>query len=130
MLENLVSEAPSLKAARDYIDGVQLDLMKGGGVDFRSGEDGKVGDRPGQTDREGRHVSASFGLVVSSKPRVEMKTTLVGGIKARVEIPLGSTGIRTTFSRKLTSRVSGKLGAGIEDSGEDRWLSMGLEVKF
>ena len=119
VLENLISEARPLKAARDYIDGVELDIVKGGGVDFRAGE----------TGRERKPVSASFGLVVAESPRVEIRTTLAG-LKTRVEIPLGSTGIRATLSRKLTHSISGKLGAGYEDSGEDRWLSMGLEIKF
>ena len=120
LLENLIDGTKALRTARNYIDGIQLDFMKGGGVDFRS--NGRVEKR--------EPVKASFGFIVSGKPRVEIKTRLPGGIKTRVEVPLGATGIRTTLSRKLTHRMRGTLGAGVEDSGEDRWVSMGLEFKF
>jgi len=125
--EAMIQESSRLRSAREYVDGIRLDVMNGGNLRVR-GNGIRSGDEVAGPKEAG--VAASFGLVLAGNPRVEMRTLLPGQIKARVDMTLASPGVRTTFSRKLTPNLRGNLSGGWEDSGNDRWVSATLEMKF
>ena len=118
--EDLIEDAGSLRTAREYVDGIRLDVRTGGGVGVRSG----------RSDHDAPGVAASFGLIALGSPRIEARATLPGGIRTRVELPLRNPGMRATLSRALGARLRGTLGLGVEDSGQDRWVSAGVEIRF
>jgi len=118
--EDLIEDAGSLRTARDYVDGIRLDVRTGGGVGVRSG----------RSDHEIPGVAASFGLIALGNPRIEARATLPGGIRTRVELPLRDPGVRATLSRALGARMRGTLGLGVEDSGQNKWVSAGVEIRF
>ena len=103
------------------------------GIDFRVRADGSRSDISpfdGETSsRSGRRDDTNVSFVVSNHPRLAMETRL-GRIKASVELPLLSPGIRTTFSTPFTSTMRGTLSMGVEDMGEDYWVSAGLRCGF
>jgi len=118
LLETMLRDT-KLGGVRQYVEGIRLDVLHDGGVKMGAG-----GDDAGQ------NVKASVGLIALGSPRVELRTTLPGAIRARVEVPLISPGIRASVSRKLANNVRGTLSGGYEDSGDDRWVSAGLEIRF
>jgi len=102
------------------------------GVDFRvragsSRSTITYGDVP---VREERREGTKVSFVVSNKPRLEMERLLPGNIKASVEIPLANPGLRTTFSRPIAGAMRGTLSFGVEDMGEEYWVSAGLRCGF
>lgn len=119
-LEKLVEESAPLRQVRDYAEGVRFDVRRGGGVTVGAGR----GAEPAA------NIAARFNLVVGSKPRVEMRSTLPGGIRTRLEMTLTSPGLRASFSRRLSGHFNGTLAGGYEDGGEERWFSAGLGVTF
>ncbi|HET9480796.1 MAG TPA: hypothetical protein VFP98_03495, partial [Candidatus Polarisedimenticolia bacterium] len=121
-VERLVGEAAALQAARAYLDGIRLDI----------GKDGAVGVNTGKRSREAE-AAASVSLIVLGKPRVEVRSTLPGDIRARLELPLldgVTSGARVSLSRQMNPGLRGTLGAGFEDSGRGSWVSAGVEVRF
>src|SRR5262249_21387118 len=128
-LQRALEQTVALRRARTYLDGIRLDLLSGGGMKVGPGIDVATpragGSGPGDTEPR-----ASFGFMMVGHPRIEMHTTLPGSIQTRVELALTSPGIRATLSRRLTPMLRGTLGAGIEDSGSDKWLSAGIGVRF
>ncbi|HZI93621.1 MAG TPA: hypothetical protein VFE84_05230 [Patescibacteria group bacterium] len=128
ILEDALDDTVSLRRARAFLDGVRFDVMSGGRMRMGSAareEPARTG--AGQTQDS---VAASFGLIVIGHPRLEMRTELPGGVRARIEVPLASPGIRATLSRRITSNLRGTLSAGVEDSGSERWISAGMAVRF
>lgn len=120
-LQELMASTAALRAARDYIEGVRLDVLRDGGVRVRgSRDDGEAG----------RGAAASISVLIAGTPRLEMRTDLPGGVRARVELPLSEAGMRATLSRRLGGGVRGTLAGGVEESGDDRWVSAGLEIRF
>ncbi len=118
MLEGLIDGTATLKAVSDYVDGIRLDVKKGGGVE--------VGSTLSEAERSNAH--ASFAFIVAGKPRIEMKTRLAGTIRTDVEIPITSVGFRTSMSQRLTNNLSGGIKLGMEE--DDRWVSLALEYRF
>jgi len=130
--EILLEDVTGLRVARDYVQGIRVDVMSGGGMRFKAGQDDslpRVQDDPMKTSR-GNSVAASFGLVAIGSPRFEIRATLPGAIRTQVELPLTDPGIRATFSRKLTAHVRGTFSTGIEDSGADKWATLGFGIRF
>ena len=103
------------------------------GIDFRVRADASRSDIlpfDGETSsRSDRRDDTNVSFVVSNHPRLAMETRL-GRIKTSVELPLLSPGIRTTFSTSFTSTMRGTLSMGVEDMGEDYWVSAGLRCGF
>ena len=118
VLERMIEGAAGLRSTREFLEGVRLDVRRGGGVEFGKGQ--------GQDRAD---VAARFSLVVAGSPRLELRTTL-GGFRTRLEIPLSSPGIRATLSRPLGGHARANLSAGVEDSGEDRWISANVGLRF
>jgi len=131
-VEVIVEDAVALQTAKDYIQGIRLDVMAGGDMRFQAGQDDTPYRAQDDSPRSARDakVAASFGLIAIGHPRIEMRTTLPGDIRTRVEVPLTEAGIRATFSRRLNSHLRGTLSAGVEDSGADKWATLGLGIKF
>jgi len=103
------------------------------GVDFNVRAAGSQTMMPFDIDapsRDARRPSTKVSFVVSNKPRLEMERMLPGGIKASVEIPLASPGLRTTFSKQIAGSMRGTFGFGVEDMGEEYWVSAGLRCGF
>lgn len=130
--EMLVEDAGALRVAKDYVQGISFDVMSGGDVRFKAGRDESATRVQDDSVRAGRgnDVAASFSVIAIGSPRVEMRATLPGSIRAQIELPLTEAGLRATFSRRITSRLRGTFSAGIEDSGADTWATLGLGVKF
>ncbi len=120
LLEEMAVRSPALRDARDYVEGVRLDLIPGQGMDLRVGGPESRGSRSG----------ASVGLVALGDPRIEVSGRMGSGLKARLELPLAGDGVRATLSLPLASRVRCTLDAGREGSGEGTWLSAGIDLKF
>lgn len=118
VLERMIEGAAGLRSTREFLEGVRLDVRRGGGVEFGKGQ--------GQDRAD---VAARFNLVVAGSPRLELRTML-GGFRTRLEIPLSSPGIRATLSRPLGGHARANLSAGVEDSGEDRWISANVGLRF
>ena len=119
LLEDALAETEALRATKSYIEGIRLDVRKGGGVKLAA--EGLTRDAA---------TKASFGLLLTSNPRLEVTSTLPGGFKGRLEVPLRQSGVRATISRPIAFGMRGTLSAGQEDSSESRWVSLGLEIKF
>ena len=104
------------------------------GIDFRVRADASRSDilpfDGENSSRSGRRDDTNVSFVVSNHPRLAMETRLPGRIKASVELPLLSPGIRTTFSRSFTGTMRGTLSMGVEDMGENYWVSAGLRCGF
>lgn len=129
--ESLVEDAASLRAARDYVEGVRFDVMNGGGLRFQAGgNDRSAAARDEETGDTGDRVAASFGLIALSSPRLEVRTSLPGGIRSRLEVPLTTPGLRASFSRRLAANLRGTMSFGVEDSGADRWMTATLGARF
>jgi len=120
-LDQVVEQAAALRAARDYVDGLSLDVRKGGGVHVAHARDGNADTEKSVT---------RFTLVAIGSPRLEMRSRLRRELDARVELSLSNPGVSASLSRRFTRVLKGRLGAGIEDSGQDRWISAGLEIRF
>jgi len=120
ILEDALRNTTTLKRARAFAEGIRLDVLSGGGV--------KVG--AGGGDDAAQNVSASIGFIVLGRPRVEVRTTLPGGVRTKVELPLTSLGIRASMSRRISANVRGTFSGGVEDGGDDRWVSAGVELRF
>jgi len=118
-LEEMIEGSASLRNARNYVEGIRVDVRKGGDVRFG----------PGEPEDESA-VRASFHLVALGDPRLEMRTKLPGGVESRVELSLTSPGVRTKLHCRFGSRLTGSLSGGVEDSGEDRWIAAGLGIRF
>lgn len=120
-LERVVEQAAALRAARDYVDGLSLDVRKGGGVHVAHAHD--------EADDAEKPVTR-FTLVAIGSPRLEMRSRLPRDLDARVELSLSNPGVSASLTRRFTRVLKGRLGAGIEDSGQDRWISAGVEIRF
>ncbi len=118
-LEQVVEQMSTLRAARDYVDGVSLDVSKGGGLHVAHTA----------RDDDERPVTR-FTLVAIGSPRLEMRSRLQGRLDARVELSLTSPGVSASLTRRFARCLKGRLGAGVEDSGQDRWVSAGVEIRF
>jgi len=119
-LDRVVGQAAALRAARDYVDGVSLDVAKGGGVRVARQGRGDDDDPP----------AARFTFVAIGDPHVEMRSRMRGNIEARVELSLASPGVSASLTRRIARGIKGRLGAGYEDGGQDRWISAGLQLRF
>ncbi|HEY3175223.1 MAG TPA: hypothetical protein VGK94_05620 [Candidatus Polarisedimenticolia bacterium] len=129
--EDLIQEAVALRTARAWVEGVRFDVMSAGGVRVRAGHDeGSPRGREEDAGSNGLGVKASLGLVALGAPRLEIRTTIPGDIRTRIEVPLSSPGIRAAFSRRVTSSLRGTLSLGVEDAGADLWVTAGLGVRF
>lgn len=128
ILEDALDETASLRSARACLAGVRFDVM--------SGRRTRVGSStPDQNPRSNAGqpedaAAASFSMIVVGRPRLEMRAELPGGIRASIEVPLASPGVRATLSRRFTSNLRGTLSAGVEDSGAEHWISAGMAVRF
>lgn len=120
LVDRILEASSTLQQARDYAEGVRLDVRRGGGVTLGAGK----GTEPAPD------IAARFTFLVGSNPRVEMRSTLPGNLKTRVELSLVNPGLRAAFSRPISSHLSGSLAGGYEEGGEDRWLSAGVGIKF
>jgi len=119
-LDRVVGQTAALRAARGYVDGVSLDVAKGGGVRVARQGRGDDDDPP----------AARFTFVAIGDPHVEMRSRILGNVEARVELSLASPGVSASLTRRFARGVKGRLGAGYEDSGQDRWISAGLQLRF
>ena len=117
-VEKLLDSSAGGRAARGAIEGLRLDVRKGGSVGVSAG-----------AARESNDIKASVGFVLLGRPRMEVRSTLPGNLRTRLEIPLDSLGFRATMSHKFTStgwRSTFTLGS----EEDDRWVSAGFEVDF
>ncbi|HKY30984.1 MAG TPA: hypothetical protein VJV23_00490 [Candidatus Polarisedimenticolia bacterium] len=121
-LEDQLDDSPGARAARSYIEGLRMDLRRGGGLRVQAGDRAPA--------REERDSAASVTVMVAGRPRIELRSQLPGDIRARVEVPLGSLGFRATMSRRFAAGIKGTLSGGVEDGGDDRWVSAGIEIGF
>jgi hypothetical protein len=128
ILEDALDETVSMRRARACLEGVRFDVLDGGRM--RMGSPTKDEGGRGAAGPSEDAVAASFSMIVIGRPRLEMRTDLPGGIRARIEVPLASPGVRATLSRRITSNLRGTLSAGVEDSGSERWISAGMAVRF
>ena len=117
-LDRLLDESTGLRAARSAVEGLRVDLKRGGGVG--------VGAGPARDG--GRDVKASVGVMLLGRPRMEVRSDLTGSLRARLEVPLDSLGMRATLSQKFGSGWRGTLTLGSEE--DERWISAGFEVDF
>lgn len=130
--ELLIEDAVALQAAKSYVQGIRLDVMSGGNVRFQAGRDERESRFPDDLTRTARGdgVAASFSLIAIGSPRLEMRATLPGAVRTQIELPLSEPGLRATFSRRLSSHLRGTLSVGVEDSGSDKWATVGVGVRF
>jgi hypothetical protein len=116
-LERLVEGSAGARAARGALEGLRMDVRRGGGVGMGAGP-----------ARDGSDVAASLSLLVLGRPRLEVRSSLPWDLKARLEVPLNAAGMRATISRKFAGGWRGTFTMGAED--DERWLSAGVEVDF
>ena len=116
-LEKLVEGSAGGRAARGALEGLRMDVRRGGGVGMGAG-----------AARDSSDIAASVSVMVMGRPRIEVRSTLPWDLKARIEVPLNASGMRATVSRKFTSGLRGTFTMGAED--DERWLSAGVEIDF
>ncbi|MGH9866734.1 MAG: hypothetical protein ACREAA_01020 [Candidatus Polarisedimenticolia bacterium] len=117
-VEKLLDGSAGGRAARGAIEGLRVDLRRGG----------SVGVGAGPARESSNDVKASLGVVLLGRPRLEVRSTLPGNLRTRVEIPLDSLGVRATLSHKFTTGWRSTFTLGSEE--DERWVSAGFEVDF
>lgn len=122
-LNHLIETTEPLNALNRRIRGVDFHVRAAGSQSMMLADM----DAP---SRGARQPSTKVSFVVSNKPRLEMERLLPGGIKASVEIPLASPGLRTTFSKQIAGSMRGTFSFGVEDMGEEYWVSAGVRCGF
>ena len=121
-LNHLIETSEPLNALNNRIRGVDFHVRA-------AGSQSALNDMDTPT-RGPRRAPTKVSFVVSNRPRLEMERMLPGRIKASVEIPLASPGLRTTFSRQIAGSMRGTLSFGVEDMGEEYWVSAGVRCGF
>ncbi len=123
-LNHVIETSEPLNALNSRIRGIDFNVRAGASRSDISRFDSEVSSRSGRRD------ATNVSFVVSNKPRLTMETRLPGRIKASVEVPLLSPGLRTTFTRPFTSAMRGTFSFGVEDMGEEYWVSAGVRCGF
>lgn len=121
-LNHLIETSEPLNALHNKIRSVDFHVRAAGSRSLPADMDAP--------SRGGRRPTTKVSLVVSNKPRLELERMLPGGIKASVEVPLASPGLRTTFSKHIAGAMRGTFAFGVEDMGDDYWVEAGLRCGF
>ncbi len=120
-LDHLVERSENLSALNERIRGIDF------GIRTQATDPVAGAEAPG---RRRTQDPLRINMIVSNKPRVEIKARLAGGTKASLLIPLASPGVRATISRQLLPGVRGALRAGYEDLGDEVWVAADLRFSF